>query len=167
MIVFTNFSCKQKSKFCEELKLNTDVENVITNYVNKHPQFNTLILQSTKEIEKNEHIMTIQGFLLGPGYESILKKEHPILHFDISGKRIFYLSDINTILKENKNSWIVKNEPDSIVIFNDWIIKDTWELFIHRAIYFYYDDSGILEINYRPDTIFAPKLIEDTDVKVW
>ncbi|GHT60537.1 hypothetical protein AGMMS50239_09680 [Bacteroidia bacterium] len=162
VIMFANFSCNQKSKICNELKLNANVENIINSYIEKHSQFNSFILQSTQELDQNENSLSIkQGFLLGPGYESILMEQQPKLYISLSGKRIFYLSDINTLVKEDNNTWIIENKPDSM-IFGGWIIKNSSELFIHRAIYLYYNKLGRLEVNLRPDTIFAPRLLESS-----
>jgi RHS repeat-associated protein len=139
-----------------------DVENVISNYIKEHPQFNSFILQPTQEREQNENPLFIKhGFLLGPGYESILMEQQLKLYFNLSGKRIFYLSDINTLLKEDNNPWTIEDKPDSIIL-GDWIIKNSSALFIHRAIYLYYNESGTLEVNLRPDTIFAPRLLKNS-----
>jgi hypothetical protein len=164
LITLAIFSCSQEKKTYKEFELNVDVERIINNYINEHPLFNTFILESTTGIKRDNYEIAKDGFLLGPGYESILKKKHLSLHFTVSDKRIFYLSEIDKLIKTDENSWVIKNETDSIIFFNDWIIKDSWSLFIHRAIYFYYNESNVLEVNFRPDTIFAPKLL-DSSVK--
>jgi hypothetical protein len=161
-MMLINFSCNRKKILHDRLNLQTDVENVIKTYIQEHPQFNTFILQSTQELEQNETLAMNQRFLLGPGYETIIEKCQPTVYFDISDKHIFYISAIDDIVQRDKNTWIVKNEPDSMIVFDDWIIKNSSELFIHRAIYFYHDGSRNLQINFRPDTIFAPRLIESS-----
>ena len=162
MMIFLFFSCNQKRKFHEELQLQADVENIIKKYIQEHSQFNTFVLQSTQGLEQNEGYSFKQGFLLGPGYETIIEKYQPIFYFDFSDKRVFYVSTIDEIVQRDKNTWLVKNESDSIIVFDDWIIRNSPELFIYRAIYFYYDDSRNLQVNLRPDTIFAPQLIESS-----
>jgi hypothetical protein len=157
-----NCSCNQKIELRDRLNLQADVENVINNYIQEHSQFNTFILQPTQGLEQNETFAMKQGFLLGPGYETVIEKCQPTFYFDISDKRIFYISEIDKLTQGYRNTWIVKNEPDSMIIVDDWIIKNSPELFIHRAIYFYYNKLKKIEVNLRPDTIFAPRLLESS-----
>lgn len=152
-------SCKQERKFCKELNLHADVKNVIGTYIEEHPQFNTFFIKSTQGLEQNEKVPTRQGFLLGPGYKSLIEESNPTFYFDILDKRVFYVSSIDELIVSEKSQWIIKNEPDSIKLTNGWIIKNSSELFIFRSIYFYYNELGNLEVNLRPDTVFAPRYL--------
>ena len=157
LVILAGCSCKQERTFCEEFNLRSEVKNVITAYIEEHPQFNTFFLKSTQGLERNEGTATQQGFLLGPIYESLIKKRNPIFYFDVLNKRVFYASPLDELVQKEKSKWIIQNEPDSIELSNGWIIKNSLELFIYRSIYFYYNELGSLEVNLRPDTIFAPR----------
>jgi hypothetical protein len=162
--MFITFSCKQEKMSCQRINLHADVKNIINTYIKEHPQFNTFILMSTQGFEQNENIPIKQGFLLGPGYEFLVKECHSSLYFDITNKRVFFISPYNKLIEEKENKWIIKNEPDSMIICNDWTIKNSWELFMHRSIYFYYNELENLEINSRPDVIFLPLILKETIV---
>ena len=162
LMMFTGSSCKQEMKSCEKLKLHVDAMNIISTYVKEHPQYNTFLLESTQDFEQNENLTIPQGFLLGPGYRFLIEERNLIHYFDVLDRRIFYNSPVDKLMQTNENKWIIKIEPNSIKLNNGWVIKDFLELFIFRSIYFYYNEVEILEVNLRPDTIFAPQCLEST-----
>ena len=166
-LVFIVISCNKKdeTEINTQLKMHKDVEKIIIDYMKEHPQYNTLLLKSTDKLEKREESPSIQGFLLGPGYKSLIEEKNgPAIHFDISGKRIFYICSIDELVQNNKTDWIIENISDSIFLDNGWIIKNPTELFLYKSIYFYYDKDEMdsLVINTRPDTIFAPRLLSSS-----
>jgi hypothetical protein len=160
-ILFMYVGCSSNRTSDRTIELNDSTKNIINNYIIEHKKFDAFILKPTNGIENNENIRNPNGLLLGPAYPEILNAFPSSLYFDVSGKRIFYLTEINDFLVESSN-WnsAIKNEPDSIV-FNNEIIKEPWLLFIYKAIYIY-NNGGSIEVNFRPDTIFVPKLLETT-----
>ena len=157
--VFISYSCKHEKKCHEELNLNVDVMNVISAYIEEHPQYNTFYLESTKRFAPTPRVFT-QGFLLGPDYKPLIEKYNPKFYFDVSGKRVFYMSYIDELIQNEKSDWIIENQSDSISR-HGWIYKDSPEVFLYRSIYFYYNRFGSLEVNFRPDTVFLGTPIED------
>jgi len=158
LIALTGYSCKQEKKSNNEFRLNDDVKNIISVYIEEHPQFNTFFLQSTQGREQVNIVTTQSGFLLGPGYERIIEECKPVFYFDVSDKRVFYLSPVDELMQRGKNEWIIRNEPDSIVIDDYWVIrKNHWDKFIRRSIFLYYNELGTLEVNFEPDTVFVGK----------
>jgi hypothetical protein len=161
LAIFVSCSCKQEKESCQRINLHADVKNIINTYIKEHPQFNTFILKSVQGLEQNESIAIKRGFLFGPGYELLVKECHSSSYFDIS-KRIFYISPSDELREQEENKWVINNGADSMIISNDWTIKNSWELFIYRSIYFYHNKSGYLEVNLRPDTIFSPPILKET-----
>ncbi len=158
MLMFS--SCKQDKRLCNELSLHVDVRSLISTYVKEHPQFNTFLIQPIQGLEQIGKVATKQAFLLGPGYKSLIEESNPISYFDILDKRVFCISSIDDLIQSEKREWIIDNEPDSVILSNGWVIRNSSELFILRSICFYSNELGHLEVNLRPDTIFAPRYLE-------
>ena len=164
-IIFTIFlltSCSSNRDSDKMIELNDDTKKVISDYIIKNQKFDAFILMSTDGLERHYHI-DVRGLLLGPAYSKIIEKYPSSLYFDISGKRVFYLTEINNFLEKNSDLMDVKHTPDSIMLYNE-IKKDPYLVFIHRAIYIYNDKYlDLVGVNFRPDTIFLPRrLIEST-----
>lgn len=164
-IFMTHFSCKQ-NKSCDEVVLADErITTLVKDYVNKNPRFNTFIIKLSPKQTVGD-IVIESGFLVGPGYESILMDHNHSLYCNIQGKRIYFISEINRLLKANlKDTWKNSNAADSIVKISDYenrIIKDAFTLFMHRAIFFRFDESNNLIINFQPDTVFLPKCLKSS-----
>ena len=157
LITLTGYSCRHERKANEEFILRTEVKDAISAYIEKHPQFNTFFMQSTKEF-RFEMLTFQSGFLLGPGYERIIEECKPIFYFDILDKRVFYMSNIDDFMERRKNEWVIENERDTVMAPDGRIfIKNHWDKFILRCIFFYYNEWGILKVNFEPDTLFFGK----------
>ncbi|MBM3404501.1 MAG: hypothetical protein FJY10_06390 [Bacteroidetes bacterium] len=158
LIIILIFSCKQ-NKPCKELILDSRVYQILNEYVQKHPQYNTFILMAYP-LQMIDDSVNESGFLLGPGYNELIR-DYSQIYFDFEDNRVYYVSEISSILKINSNDWNNINVSDSIVISEKdstlSIIKDAWPLFITHAIFFNFNQANSISINYRPDTIFAPK----------
>ena len=157
-----------KSNNNSDIILDNRVYNLISNYINKYPQFNTFILKYSPAQQREGQTIK-EGYLLAPGYEDLLVKFGASFFFNIDDKKVYYISDINNLLKKDKNKWTNFKSNDSIILpfgeKDSIIIKNSSSLFILRAIYFTIEKNGILKVNNRPDTIFSPKYIGTQSVK--
>lgn len=160
LILIIYSCCSSRYVSNETIKLNEDIKNIIDDYIIKNPQFDEFILKSTNGMENNSNFLNVNGLLLGPAYEEILDEYPSTLYFDVSGKKVFYLSEINNFLRRERKNWNIKNELDSIVL-DYGVIKDPWVCFIYKATYIYKQKS-VIEVNHQPDTIFIPKLLDST-----
>jgi len=178
-ISLLNVSCsnirKDTDKFTVNtvfnLELNDSVYHLMNDYINKYPQFNTFMLMiypfnDLVQINRNDYSKV---YMLGPLYEGILKKnENPIFYITIANKQIFIESGIESLMKTSMHQnavFLQKVIPlgmDSLVLSNDWIIKDGSELYIYKAIFFSVHNERIF---IHPDTIFVPQLKETIEFK--
>ena len=60
------------------------------------------------------------------------------------------------------HSQLIKRGIDSIINDANEIEKDGAVLYVYRSIYFKINKDGSLSKNYRPDTLFLPKLLPST-----
>lgn len=159
-IALVFLSCKRESGTFV-VNLEDEVLKVIVEYVNNHPQLNTFILQYSPSINT-----TVKGYLLGPGYENILRQRKCSIYFEIQSKRIYCISEMDALFRINEeylNAWVNLNVEDSLNLreidesFPDWTIKDEQTLFIYRSIFFRYNEYNKIEVSNRPDTLFLPK----------
>ncbi len=164
-IFFAISSCRKYRPYEEVTLKDVRIEKLINDYIGKYPQFNTFIMKFSPKQIINDTIVE-SGFLIGPGYENILTDYGNSLYFTIQDKRIYCISDINTLFRENKKyTWKNMNAPDSIVISSDSerrVVKNVFALFMHRAVFFRIDERDSLVVNFHPDTIFLPKYLKSS-----
>lgn len=179
---FANLMCskirKEKDKFCStvatssKIELNDSVYYLIHDYINKYSQFNTFLLKVySPNIDNTSGNNCSVGFLLGPFYEGILKKdENPMYYVTVANKQVFIMLGIESLIKTSKHQKdviqkrIIPRGVDSLVISSDWIIKNGFELYINKAIYFSVQNEQLI-INNRLDTFLIPQLKEIIDFK--
>jgi hypothetical protein len=150
--------------------MRTDVINIIENYMNKFPKFNNFILTCFPDNQvagkKNQH--NRKGFLIGPAYEMAFYDKSPLLFYKIENKKIFVKCGIEELYNNLSfqdsiyYSSQIKRGVDSIRSSDGWVSKNGEILYIHRALYFFMDQNGIIHTNNRPDTLFLPKILEST-----
>ena len=147
-----------------DIEMQDSIYSIIKNYLDQYPQINTFLL--TRSPIGNQ--LYSDGYLLGPAYEGINKDIVPLFYFQINDKQVFIQLGIESLMKKSKDTeslFFEKKIPkgiDSLVILPDWIIRGGDELYISRAIYFSQNSRGEIIVDYCPDTIFAPKLLEST-----
>ena len=169
--LFTFLSCTQ-NKGELSICLNAEITPIVKEYINKHPQWNTFMIQNATLCISDEYRQE-SGFVLGPGYPSLLKRFSNLsLFFDIDGKRLYYVGDFSTIaIRMESSAWVNNNREDSIVKVDTLldldgrIIKsnhETYETdplfrFYYNGIYLY-NEGREWVISERPDTLFFFKL---------
>ena len=171
MVVFICFACTGNSNTL--VCLNDDIMPIVKDYISKNPQWNTFVLQNTV-LHIEEEYRYERGFILGPGYPSLLSYlNDSSLYFNIDGNRLYYVGDFSQIIKKNDESdhWINKNEEDSIVKIDTLVDLRGRVIDANHHIYFtdpviryytngiyLYNIGGKWLINNKPDTLFIPQL---------
>jgi len=159
VFVLINCSPQSKSNTCE-LFVNDSIRAIVLQYVDDHPQYNTFLLrQSDSEICCGTYFP--RGILLGPGYKDIIEKKKCRLFFQVGRARVYIESYVNNIIDQEKEETWENTNPEDTVMINNIASVYSWQKYIYKAIFIYYDKDKI-KINMRPDSIFVPERTEST-----
>jgi hypothetical protein len=171
---------KPSSSNCQDndfiVKLNTtikvrdDVRLIIEECLNKYPQYNSFVLSRCPRKLNTDNLDEIlsNDFLIGPAFSQSSHDKTPLLYFEFKGKKVFINCGLEELYADSRQqdsiyySQLIKRGVDSIINAANEIEKDGAVLYVHRSIYFKINKDGSLYKNYRPDTLFLPKLLPAT-----
>ncbi len=156
LFLFFLISC-QKEVHNDSVVLNHDSFLAIKSYMSKH-KYRAYLLLSTKELfnDKKEY----SGYLIGPLYKKVLAERTKTKLLQIDGENVYILSDLSDFLKQD----IIPqdfNSCDSVILYN----KDDYIVYTHDALINYlkranllFYRNGIMYTNFKPDTLYLPKM---------
>jgi len=168
-----NSNCQNNDlivKLNASIKIRDDVRLIIEECLNKYPQYNSFILSHSPErlVKTEVDDAPSNDFLIGPAFVQSDNDKTPLLYFDFKGRKIFIKCGLEELYKDSYSqdsiyrSQLIKRGSDSIVGPFNIVYKDGALLYIHRSIHFKINKDGSLSKNYRPDTLFLPKLLPST-----
>ena len=150
-------------------ELSPDANNIITDYVNSTPQYNTYLLVSQGLLYKTP--IKEPGYLIGPFFPLLndyYKGCHALKLADIGSNRVYVLDDMSVLVREGKEEWTNINKLDRSVMLDGGGSQKIYPSdknsnminYLCRAKLFYYANGSFL-INNRPDTVFLPRVKMD------
>ncbi len=152
------------------IKLRNDIRLIIESCFKRYPQYNSFILsRCPKKLNTNNLDEFLSNdFLIGPAFSQSSHDKTPLLFFEFKGKKVFIKCGLEELYADSHyqdsiyHSQLIKRGLDSVINDANEIEKDGAVLYVHRSIYFKINKDGSLSKNYRPDTLFLPKLLPST-----
>jgi len=146
--------------------INEDFYEAIKEYVQSEKEYDQFLLIPADKFPTVRD--DISGYLIGPLYPIVLElMETDVLEFVrfTPNQSIYYTTEFKELFEENKPSF--KTIKDSVVLYKghdgvDHYDRNPLVNFLKRARLLQMKDKLI--INYQPDTLFLPKIVEDETV---
>ena len=157
-------------KVNETIELRNDIRLIIEECFKKYPQYNSFVLsRCPKELNTNNlDELLSNDYLIGPAFSQSSHDKTPLLFFEFKGKKVFVKCGLEELYADSHyqdsiyHSQLIKRGVDSVINDTNEIEKDGAMLYVYRSIYFKINKDGSLSKNYRPDTLFLPKLLPST-----
>ena len=152
------------------IELKNDIRLIIEDCFKKYPQYNSFVLSRSPRklnIDDFDEILS-NDFLIGPAFNQSNHDKTPLLFFEFKGKKVFIKCGLEELYADSHyqdsiyHSQLIKRGADSVINAANEVEKDGAVLYVHRSIYFKINKDGSLSKNYRPDTLFLPKLLPST-----
>ena len=145
-------SCDKSSRI--QMALNEETQDAVSDYISKNEGYKSYLLFPSRFLFNDRK--EFSGLLIGPLYKDVFDDGTIVGSFVIHNKRVFVMSDYSDFLKHNME--IEFCPKDSVDIqYGDIKIYNPLINYIKRAYLLYYKNNA-LHINYRPDTLFLPKI---------
>jgi len=145
-------SCDKSSRI--QMALNEETQDAVSDYISKNEGYNSYLLFPSRFLFNDRE--EFSGLLIGPLYKDVFDDGTIVGNFVIHNKRVFVMSDYSDFLMHDME--IEFCPKDSVDIqYGDIKIYSPLINYIKRAYLLYYKNNA-LHINYRPDTLFLPKI---------
>lgn len=141
-------------------KIKEDCRDSIEAYISSHQEYPSFLIVLKHEISEQTGVVT-NGFFVGPLYEQSRLELHSALPVVINNAKVYILSDLQYLLESPE---MTSSESSQYSFILDYNKEESAPVnYIRCAVYMYYDENRLI-VNTRPDTLFLPKLVEDSTI---
>lgn len=178
ILLVAAYGCKNAKDAGNYIEIKQEYHDVVCEYINNHENYNTFLLIPMQRVfSANKFIYAKygNGYLIGPCFP-LLKEFYKGSGFvkvgDVSGKRVYILSQFSELFENNDTTWENTCKLDKFVLLREHYKEEIYPKDPSSNIINYLcranlvsKSNGKIIVNTRPDTLVLPIIKEDYPIE--
>lgn len=178
ILLVAAYGCKNAKDAGNYIEIKQEYHDVVCEYINNHENYNTFLLIPMQRVfSANKFIYAKygNGYLIGPCFP-LLKEFYKGSGFvkvgDVSGKRVYMLSQFSELFENNDTTWENTCKLDKFVLLREHHKEEIYPKDPSSNIINYLcranlvsKSNGKIIVNTRPDTLVLPIIKEDYPIE--
>lgn len=177
VLLIVAYGCKNIKDTGTYIEIKQEYRDVVFEYINNNENYNTFLLIPMQRVFSAKFIDAKygNGYLIGPCFP-LLKEFYKGSGFvkvgDVSGKRVYMLSQFSELFENNDTTWENTCKLDKFVLLREHHKEEIYPKGPSSNIINYLcranlvsKSNGKIIVNTRPDTLVLPVIKEDYPVE--